>query len=279
MIPNSITIFTDGSSRGNPGPGGWGAVIAFSCQLPILPESEASGYKIEDAADFKRHKLAVRKENFNQGDICIGEIGGRESHTTNNRMELQAAIGALSFIEKLKAKSYQLIVYSDSSYVINGITKWVHGWQKNGWKTATKKEVENRDLWEKLIELVSNKNIEWKYIGGHIGIVGNERADVIATEFADGGYPKLYNGPLLEYSIKNVLNLYDISYKKQSVKMASRAHQKAKAYSYVSLVDGKVLVHKTWAECEARVGGKRAKYKKSLSPEDEAKIVAFMKGQ
>src|SRR3989344_8801513 len=108
MNPESkIIIFTDGSSRGNPGPGGYAAIIAYSCEL-----------------------LAVRKDNEKTDGICISEIGGNGVHTTNNRMELQAAISALSFVsEKLKANSSKLTAFSDSSYVINGITKWVFGWQ------------------------------------------------------------------------------------------------------------------------------------------------------
>ncbi|MES2087729.1 MAG: ribonuclease H [Patescibacteria group bacterium] len=250
-LESKITIFTDGSSRGNPGPGGFGAIVVFPNDNREIHDSR----------------------------FMIQEVGGREAHTTNNRMELQAAIAALSFVSTLTPKPYTLLVYSDSSYVINGITKWVFGWQKNGWITATKKEVENRDLWERLAELTRNyagqtrNKIEWKQVAGHVGVAGNERCDVIATEFADGKNPTLYQGSLAEYPIKGVLNLYDISYKKLETKKISRSHQKATAYSYVSLVDGTVLVHKTWAECEARVKGKKAKYKKVLSSEEEKDLV------
>lgn len=256
MLPNSITIFTDGSSRGNPGPGGYAAIIIF-------PQNNDG-------------ELKVISEKFQ-----VKELGGREEHTTNNRMELTAAIKALRQIHDSR---FRIQVFSDSSYVINGITQWVHGWQKNGWQTATKKEVENRDLWEKLFLLTKAKKIIWQQVGGHIGLAGNERCDEIAQAYADwtrnkrgtNAEPiKLYIGSMSDYQIKNILNLYDISYKKQKVKTVSRARQKAKAYSYVSMVNGSVETHRTWAECEARVKGKRgAKYKKVFSADEERNLIA-----
>ncbi len=276
MSLESIVIFTDGSSRGNPGLGGFAAVIIF-------PES-----KNDEIYDLR---------------FKIQELGGREEHTTNNRMELRAAIEALSFIHKssfINPKS--ILIYSDSSYLINGITKWVHGWQKNGWKTKEKKDVENRDLWETLFDLTRKsegaspimqhythtdkpKNvgmfggIEWKYVGGHVGVAGNVRCDEIATAFADLSAgsrqvaPKLYSGYLPNYSIKNILDIkYDVGAAKE--KRASRAHSNAKAYSYVSKIGGVIQTHKTWAECEARVKGKPAKYKKVLSADDERRLIA-----
>ncbi len=154
----STTIFTDGSSRGNPGPGGWGAIIS----------------------DEKK----------------IQEIGGRESQTTNNRMELSAAIEAL----KLNP-SEPIIVLSDSEYVIKGITEWIHGWIKRGWKNSQKKAVINQDLWERLYDVSQGKDITWKYVRGHQGTPGNERCDVIATSFADDEKIDLFNGSVSEYKI------------------------------------------------------------------------------
>src|SRR3989344_7116936 len=156
MMPNShdIVVFTDGSSRGNPGPGGFGAIL-------ILPSQ-----------DEKNTELGIK--NFE-----VREIGGREIHTTNNRMELQAAIEALSFLSNVKGSASakaladrrrSIVFYTDSSYLINGITKWVLGWRKNDWKTTLKKDVENRDLWEKLIDVAKEKQIEWKYVSGHVGV-------------------------------------------------------------------------------------------------------------
>ena len=166
MVLESITIFTDGSSRGNPGPGGFGAVIV---------------------ADGK-----------------VTELGGREEETTNNRMELRAAIEALV---RIKDERRKIIMYCDSTYVVNGITKWVFGWQKKGWKTADKKPVLNRDLWEDLLRATHGRDIDWRRVGGHMGVAGNERSDEIATAYADNLTPKLYSGVLENYGIRNILNV------------------------------------------------------------------------
>ena len=149
-------IYTDGSSRGNPGPGGWGAIIAS-----------------EDK---------------------VVEIGGKEPHTTNNRMELTGTIRSLEFtINNFQFSKIQ--IYTDSEYVMKGITTWIHNWQVKGWRTANKKPVLNQDLWQRLLELTDGKEIEWRYVAGHSGVPLNERADVIATTFADGLTLNLYNGP------------------------------------------------------------------------------------
>src|SRR5690606_37379608 len=111
----------------------------------------------------------------------IQEIGGREDHTTNNRMELTAAVEALK-----AAPDGNIILYTDSTYMVKGITAWIHGWRKNNWQTKAKEDVINRDLWEELGEVVEKRkgNIEWKIIAGHVGIPANERVDEIATHFA-----------------------------------------------------------------------------------------------
>lgn len=151
-----ITIYTDGSSRGNPGPGGWGAII-------------------------------IR-------DNEVLELGGGEEHTTNNRMELTATIKALEI-----SPESEIAVYTDSEYVMKGMKEWIKKWQEKGWKTANKKPVLNQDLWQKLLEVTENKNVDWKYVAGHSGVPLNERADEIATTFADGLKPKLYHGPKAKY--------------------------------------------------------------------------------
>ena len=122
MIPDSITIFTDGSSRGNPGPGGFGAIIV-------------------------KHNDSQNNAEQTRNNAEVTELGGREEYTTNNRMELLAVIRALQQIQDFR---FKIQVFSDSGYVINGITKWVFGWRKNNWITSTKSPVENRDLWETL---------------------------------------------------------------------------------------------------------------------------------
>jgi ribonuclease HI len=229
------TIFTDGSSRGNPGPGGWGALI------------------VEEGAQAR-----------------VRELGGGENDTTNNRMEIMAAIGGL----KHSPKDSEAIINTDSSYLINGITKWVKGWKRNGWKTKTKDDVLNRDLWEELHELAEGRMIKWNYVGGHVGILGNERCDHIATAFADGMKIDLYDGPLSGYDLPNIL---DVSHDemKAVAKKSSSSKSKAPAYSYVSSVGGVIETHRTWPECEKRVkGAKGARYKKAVSKEDETNIIA-----
>lgn len=226
-----ITIFTDGASKGNPGPGGWGAVV------------------VDD------------------GNVI--ELGGGEKNTTNNRMEIRAAIGGL----KKTQDGSDVTLYTDSSYLINGITKWIRGWKRNGWITKAHEEVLNRDLWEELHELAEFRNVKWKYVGGHVGIKGNERCDEIATAFADGKKVKLYKGSLGDYPIKGIL---DISHDAglMTAKKSSSSRSRAAAYSYVSMVNRKVQTHKTWAECEKRVKGVRgARFKKALSSGDEASII------
>lgn len=240
-------IFTDGSSRGNPGKGGWAAIIV---------------------------------EQVESGKSKVFEIGGGEKNVTNNQMELRAAIEAL---KNLQFSIFNSQIYTDSSYLINGITKWVKGWQANDWKTKTKQDVLNRELWEELYDLTDGKRIEWKYLGGHRGIAGNERCDEIATSFAASlasspessrraFLSKLYNGPLDKYplDILNIAHNPETSEKRTK----DRTRSKAKAYSYVSKVDGIISTHQTWVECEAVVkGAKGAKYKKALSPSDEQGII------
>ena len=157
-----ITIHTDGASRGNPGPGGWGGVIV--------------------------------------NEDWVIEMGGSDPHTTNNKMELTACIRSLEFtIFNSQFSNKPIQIYTDSEYVMKGITEWIHRWQRKGWKTANRKPVLNQDLWQKLIELTEGKNIEWKYVAGHAGIPLNERADEIATSFADNLNPSLYDGPRDKY--------------------------------------------------------------------------------
>lgn len=145
---SKIEIFTDGSSLGNPGPGGYGVVVV------------------------------------EEGKIAQ-ELGGYEKETTNNRMELVAVIEALEYVIKNQEKK-EVVIHADSTYVLGGVTTWIHNWEKNGWKTANKKEVLNQDLWRALIALVRvfEGSLSWEKVKGHSGHVFNERADEIATTFA-----------------------------------------------------------------------------------------------
>ncbi len=250
-------IFTDGASRGNPGPGGWGAVVVF--------------------------KGAV--ENSANTTAKVFELGGFEPNTTNNRMELLSVISALVFIEeKCKHDPFTVLIYTDSKYVLRGSTEWLAGWEQKGWMTAGKKEVSNKDLWERMSAALSSVRtsgiqIHWHLLSGHIGITGNERADKIATSFALGKPSELFSGSLTEYKDKIGADILDISHdaEMKKEKSSSKSRSNAKAFSYVSMVDGVVETHKTWAECEARVRGKKAFFKKATSPEEEQAIIQQFK--
>lgn len=151
MTNNEVKIYTDGSSLGNPGPGGWGVLVV------------------------KNEELGIKS------DI---ELGGGEENTTNNRMELMAAIEALKYIQKSKFENVE--IFADSNYVLSGITSWIFNWEKNGWRTANKKEVLNQDLWKELVRLTREikTKIRWEKVKGHSGHVHNDRADGIATKNA-----------------------------------------------------------------------------------------------
>ena len=138
--PGRVVIHTDGACSGNPGPGGWGAILEW-------------------------------------GDHCR-EIKGGEPHTTNNRMELMAAISAL---EALK-RPCDVDIHTDSQYLRQGITSWIHGWKRNGWRTGDKKPVKNVDLWLRLDAAIARHTVHWHWVRGHAGHDLNERADELARE-------------------------------------------------------------------------------------------------
>ena len=138
-----LEIYTDGACRGNPGVGGWGAILKY--------------------------------------DNKIKEINGFSKETTNNIMELSAVINALKELNR----TCDIIITTDSNYVKDGITKWIHNWKKNGWKTANKKPVKNKELWLELDNLVTQHQINWKWIKGHSGHPENERADQLANQAID----------------------------------------------------------------------------------------------
>jgi ribonuclease HI len=184
-----ITIYTDGSSRGNPGPGGWAAILITDSRTGR--QSDSRQYDAEDQ---------------------VIELGGREDMTTNNRMELMGAIAGLREIGDNRQSDSQTVrhlesveVCTDSEYVKKGITEWIDGWIKKGWKTSTKKPVLNQDLWEALKKEEDRLkkggiHVMWKYVPGHAGVKGNERADEIATACADNAsHLQLYRGERSEY--------------------------------------------------------------------------------
>jgi len=139
---SAVEIFTDGACKGNPGPGGWGAIL--------------------------RTGSTER------------EISGGEALTTNNRMEMMAVIAALNALKR----PCRVTVSTDSRYVMDGLTKWIHGWQRNGWRTADKKPVKNADLWQDLLSAAKPHQITWQWVKGHAGHAENERADTLASQAA-----------------------------------------------------------------------------------------------
>lgn len=201
-----ITIYTDGSSRGNPGPGGWGAIL--------ITEHKKQGEGSKEQEEYEDEVI---------------ELGGSEKLTTNNRMELMGAIRGLKEVdgkeyvasgnretESLSTSGYQPVtsveVCTDSQYVKKGMTEWIDGWIQKGWKSSTKKPVLNQDLWEALKKeedrlKKENIKVHWKYVPGHAGVSLNERADVIATACADqeiegtANSLQLYRGPRKEYPV------------------------------------------------------------------------------
>jgi len=138
-----VVMFTDGACRGNPGAGGWGAILS--------------------AGDHER------------------SLAGAERMTTNNRMELKAAIEGLKALKK----HCDVTLYTDSQYVKKGITEWLTNWKQKGWKTAARKPVKNIDLWQQLDELQTRHNVDWQWVKGHAGIEGNEKADLLANAAID----------------------------------------------------------------------------------------------
>ncbi len=237
MSRQPTVVFCDGASKGNPGPGGWGVVIA-----------SADGH--------------------------VTELGGRAAHTTNNKMELTAAIEALDRVRTIEGP---LAIYTDSTYVIKGINEWIWAWRRRGWKTVDGADVQNRDLWQQLDALVSARakgSIAWHYVRGHIGTPGNERVDEIADGLARGTEVVLYDGPLGAYELAIFDVPDDTSVPKRSGTSTRSAGKKATAHSYLSLVDGQPMRHATWAECERRVKGRSgALFKKAASAEDESAIL------
>ena len=141
-MSDAVVVYTDGACKGNPGPGGWGALLRW---------------------------------NGHEKELFGGEV-----QTTNNRMELTAVIEALSALKKRSC----VAVYTDSAYVKNGITSWIHNWKQRGWRTADKKPVKNVELWQRLDELAAAHDVRWHWVRGHNGDPGNERADELATRAA-----------------------------------------------------------------------------------------------
>jgi ribonuclease HI len=237
MSEERIIVFTDGAAKGNPGPGGWGVVI-------VTPDGH------------------------------VTELGGGAPHTTNNRMELSGAVAAL---ERVAGALPRVAIYTDSSYVIKGITQWVWAWKRRGWKTVEGGDVLNRDLWEELSRQVGDRGrsrLEWHWVKGHDGTPGNERVDEIAVAFALQRAESLYDGPIAGYG-RQILDLPDdTTLRDRSPAQSAGKKSNTPAHSYLGVVDGVPMRHATWAECEGRVKGRSgARFKKAMSAAEEASIL------
>jgi ribonuclease HI len=236
MVTPPIIVFSDGATKGNPGRGGWGAIV-------VTPDGH------------------------------VTELGGAAALTTNNKMELTGAIRALEY---LRTTGGPIAIHTDSTYVIKGIREWIRAWQRRGWKTIEGADVQNRDLWETMSALVAARRpgeITWHYVRGHAGIPGNERVDEIADTLARGSTIELYDGPLAGYPIPILDIPADTAVPARSATSAPRG-AKAPAYSYLSVVDGQPMRHATWADCERRVKGRSgALFKKAADAADEIAIL------
>ncbi|MBN1207434.1 MAG: reverse transcriptase-like protein [Myxococcaceae bacterium] len=240
MESRPTLVFTDGACSGNPGPGGWGVII-------VTP------------------------------DGAVAELGGHEPGTTNNRMELTAVGKALRHLEQTPGP---LHILTDSTYVIQGITRWAFGWSRRGWKTAEGGEVANAAYWKRLMALLAQRKqafpaesgaVEWRYVRGHTGVPGNERVDVIAVGFSKGRQVQLYAGPLHGYGVAVLEVPEDTSL---PAEQPGKREGSGKAYSYLSQVGRAVKRHASWAACERRVKGvPGARFKMTRSAQEEAKVL------
>ena len=225
-----IAIFTDGACSGNPGPGGWGCVVSTP-------------------------------------DALVRELGGGAEATTNNRMEMSAVLEGLRAVRGLPGAAF---VHSDSTYVLDGITSWIVGWKRRGWTTAAGEPVKNEDLWRALDEIVAARGpggVEWRWVRGHDGHDANERCDAIAVAFSRRRPIDLYAGPLLSYPHGSLAPSPAVPPRQK--KTPRKASAPSGPGAYLSLLDGRLERHETWQECEARVKGRPAKFKKVRSVEEE----------
>jgi ribonuclease HI len=224
-------VFTDGAASGNPGPGGWAATIRS-------PEGE------------------------------IYELGGPDPDTTNNRMEMTGVLRALAHLARTEG---QVAIFTDSMYVIRGITQWIWGWRKRGWKKSDGGDVTNQDLWKKLFTVTYARKpaVIWRYVPGHAGVPGNERCDQIAVGYSKHRRVRLYRGPEQGYDV----DLTILPPEAPLPEMKERK-PKAKAHSYLSDVGGQLVRHDSWASCESRVKGRSgARFKKTKSAANEVEIL------
>lgn len=249
---NDITIYTDGSSRGNPGLGGWAAIVMTNTH--------------------------------------VVELAGSQNHATNNQMELLAVQASLAFVQDVVEKKDtkatfgidtldEVLVHADSKYVLNGLESWVDGWVRNGWMTSAKKPVENKTYWEALLALRNffGTQLQLIKVAGHSGHLYNDRCDELAVQAAllkSGEKQILFVGTREAYEGFLALNGTDETKTKTPTKKTKSANDGKKAFSYVSFVDGVAHADSTWAACESRVKGKKnAKFKKVFSKVEETSLI------
>lgn len=204
----NLAVYTDGACLGNPGPGGWGVRILYP-------------------------------------DRTVQELGGGAAYTTNNRMELQAAIAALEAIQS----AAQATLYTDSRYVLDGLTRWLTLWRQRDWLTRDSTPVKNQDLWQHLASL-QRPGFRWRHVRGHQGDPQNERVDRIARAFAMGQFPALYCGPVGAPDDPVSLAPTETIAPSQAPAVAAPATRPVR---YVSLIDGAIVLDTEWAACAARV--------------------------
>ncbi|OFZ31510.1 MAG: ribonuclease HI [Bdellovibrionales bacterium RIFCSPHIGHO2_01_FULL_40_29] len=238
---NSVVIYGDGACSGNPGPGGFGAIVIFPNET-------------------------------------VQELAEYHPQTTNNRMEILAIMKSLRLV--LNSSDFssvsQIQIFTDSVYLIRAITQWLFGWKKRGWKTAANEEVANQDLWiefDKLLYQLKLKNadakLEWNFVKGHSGDPGNERCDELAVSMSKRESVDLYSGSIRGYHF-DVTRLPE---KKPLPEFKDRSNEPKKPAWYLSLVNGVLKSHKTWSECEAVVKGRPGvKFKKVTSQEEEEQV-------
>jgi len=230
---SNILIYTDGACSGNPGPGGYGSIIFWNDQ--------------------------------------IQELGAHQPATTNNRMEMTAVLAALDWIRQQNIQEKNLIIYTDSVYVIKGMTQWVFGWLRKGWKNSEGQEVTNQDIWRQLLAASQGFKIEWRFIRGHKGIPGNERCDQIAVAFSHKDPISLYSGSSQSYSFD--IRQLPVAEPLPEFKPGSGSAEKKDSW-YLSLISGKVTKYATWKECEAAVKGRPGvKFKKVSSLAEEQELL------
>jgi len=239
---DKVIIFCDGACSGNPGPGGWGVIV-------------------------------ISRDH-------VIEFGGSEPQTTNNQMEILAATKALIYtLNKVENIPKKILIYTDSSYLISAITKWIYAWIQNNWVTAQGDPVKNVEYFTALLEVVNKlkpSEIEWVYVPGHSGVVGNERVDEIAVAFSKQleSDLQLFDGKLSDYPRSDVLESLPDNKKVPRADKIKESSINKKTLGYLAYINQTVYVFKTWDEC-ARVtqGQPGAKYRKFSSSEEAISIL------